>query len=162
MLSGIERADPPLFDEGLGRLSYTCRRPGSGPGGAAQCWQRGERGGEYLGSELCRPLEGAVGTQKGQLRMPRRIEGAPCARQEWPRLLLFLSETISTGQPTQVTACLKVLVDLVDLVGEELLAQGPQTVRPGVVSSLDPEIERSHCSRTVYKVLRGRLGLYGA
>lgn len=48
--------------------------------------------------------------------------------KEWPRLLQFLSETISSGQAQQVTACFKVLSDLVDLVGEELLKQGPQTV----------------------------------
>lgn len=48
--------------------------------------------------------------------------------KEWPRLLLFLSETISSGQAPQVTACLKVLTELVDLIGEELLKQGPQTV----------------------------------
>eukprot|EP00913_Durusdinium_trenchii_P034524 g32298.t1 len=47
--------------------------------------------------------------------------------KEWPRLLHFLSETISAGEAQQVTACIKVLCNLVDLVGEELLKQGPQT-----------------------------------
>ncbi|CAJ1397483.1 unnamed protein product [Effrenium voratum] len=48
--------------------------------------------------------------------------------KEWPQLLPFLSTTVSNGQPPQVTACIKVLCDMVELVGEELLSQGPNTV----------------------------------
>ncbi|CAE7353258.1 IPO5 [Symbiodinium pilosum] len=47
----------------------------------------------------------------------------------WPQLLPFLSSTISAGSDaSQVTACLQVLQDMVELVGEELLTQGPQAV----------------------------------
>jgi len=49
--------------------------------------------------------------------------------EAWPRLLPFLSSTIGAGaDANHVAACLQVLQDIVELVGEELLKQGPQAV----------------------------------
>ncbi|CAE7616580.1 IPO5 [Symbiodinium natans] len=47
----------------------------------------------------------------------------------WPQLLPFLSQTVGAGADAdQVTACLQVLQELVEIVGDELLKQGPQAV----------------------------------